>query len=185
MGKWANTFDLGEEMCQKIFRLPFIITKNSKLQWFQTRINHRILGTNRSLFKMKITQSPLCSFCRETDETIEHLFWECDHVQSLLQSIDNYCMNILASSFNVKKQDFILGDVKGSNEDNLICIQIKYYIYTMRCLSKRLSVEGAIASIKSLAKTCQQIALEKGQIHILITSGEIGYLSFDQLIYSP
>ena len=77
-----------------------------------------------------------------------------------------YCINILASSFNVQKQDFILGDVKGRNEDNLICIQIKYYIYTMRCLSKRLSVEGAIASIKSLAKTCQQIALEKGQIHI-------------------
>ena len=82
---------------------------------------------------MKITQSPLCSFCRETDETIEHLFWECDQVQSLLQSIDNYCMNILASSFNVQKQDFIFGDVKGGNEDNLICIQIKYYIYTMRC----------------------------------------------------
>ena len=54
-------------------------------------------------------------FSRETDETIEHLFWECDHVQSLLQSIDNYCMNILASSFNVQKQDFILGDVKGQN----------------------------------------------------------------------
>ena len=77
-------------------------------------------------------------------------------------------MNILASSFNVQKQDFILGNVKGSNEDNLICIQIKYsdYIYTMQCLSKRLSVEGAIASIKSLAKTCQQIALDKGKIHI-------------------
>ena len=91
-------------------------------QWFQTRINHMILGTNA----MKITQSPLCSFCRETDETSEHLFWECDHVQSLLQSIDNYCMNILASSFNVQKQDFNLGDVKGSNEDNLIRIQVKY-----------------------------------------------------------
>ena len=116
---------------------------------------------------MKITQSPLCSFCRETDETIEHLFLECDHIQSLPQSIDKYCMNILASSFNVQKQDFILGDVKGSNEDNLICIQIKYYIF-IQCdvLSKRLSVEGAIASMKSLYKTCQQIALEKGQIHI-------------------
>ena len=45
-------------------------------------------------------------------------------------------MNILAGNFNVKKQDFILGDVKGSNEDNLKFIHIKYYIYTMRCLSK-------------------------------------------------
>ena len=91
-------------------------------------------------------------------------------------------MNILASSFNVQKQDFISGDVKGSNEDNLICIQIKYYIYAMRCLSKRLSVEGAIASIKSLAKTCQQIALKKDKYIFLITDGEIGYLSFDQFI---
>ena len=33
-------------------------------------------------------------------------------------------------------------------------------------LNERLSVEGAIASIKYLAKTCKQIALEKGQIHI-------------------
>ena len=121
MGKWANTFRFRWRYVQKkYFRLPFIITKNAKLQWFQTRINHRILGTNRSLFKIKITQSPLCSFCRETDETIEQLFWECDHVQSLLQSIDNYCMNILASSFSVQKQDFILGEVKGSNEYNFI-----------------------------------------------------------------
>ena len=36
------------------------------------------------------------------------------NVQSLLQFIDNYCKNILASSFNVQKQDFILGYVEGS-----------------------------------------------------------------------
>ena len=56
--------------------------------------------------KMMIIQSPLCSFCRETDETIEHIFWDCDQVQSLLHSIDNYCMNILARirSFNVQNK---------------------------------------------------------------------------------
>ena len=31
---------------------------------------------------------------------------------------------------------------------------------------QKLSVEGAIVSIRSLTKTCQQIAIEKGQIHI-------------------
>ena len=115
---------------------------------------------------MNVTQSPLCSFCKETDETIEHLFWDCDHVQSLLHSIDNFCMNTLASNFNVRKQDFILGNSKINKEDNLINTQIKYYIYTMRCLDRRISLEEVMASIKSLAKTCQQIAFEKGQIHI-------------------
>jgi hypothetical protein len=31
---------------KEIYRLPFITTKGSKLQWFQYRIIHRILGTN-------------------------------------------------------------------------------------------------------------------------------------------
>ena len=47
---------------------------------------------------------------------------------NVIMSIDIYCMNILANSFNVQKQEFILGDAKGCNEDNLICIEIKYYI---------------------------------------------------------
>ena len=83
---------------------------------------------NRSYFGMKITQSPLCSFCTETDESGEHLFWEYICTVFLLQSIDDFYINILASNFNVRKQDFIIGDVKGSSKDNLISIQIKYCI---------------------------------------------------------
>ena len=46
----------------------------------------------------------------------------------------------------------------------------------MQSVNKRLSVEGAIASIKYLAKTCQQIAFEKDKYIFLITSGEIRHL---------
>jgi hypothetical protein len=37
---------------KEIYRLPFITTKSSKLQWFQYRIIHRILGTNSLLYKI-------------------------------------------------------------------------------------------------------------------------------------
>ena len=30
-----------------VYEQPFFLTKDSMLQWFQYRINHRILGTNR------------------------------------------------------------------------------------------------------------------------------------------
>lgn len=50
-------------------------TKNSKLQWLQYRIIHRILGTNQFLHKIGIKESDKCDFCGEETETIEHLFW--------------------------------------------------------------------------------------------------------------
>ena len=61
-------------------------------------------------------------------------------------------------------------------------MKIIWYVYKLNttCIqcdvwAKKLSVEGAIAYIKSLAKTCQQIALKKDKYIFLITSGEIGY----------
>jgi hypothetical protein len=37
---------------KETYSLPFITTKSSKLQWFQYRIIHRILGTNSLLYKI-------------------------------------------------------------------------------------------------------------------------------------
>jgi hypothetical protein len=38
---------LDETKWREIFKLPFIVTQNTKLQWLQYRINQRILGTNK------------------------------------------------------------------------------------------------------------------------------------------
>jgi hypothetical protein len=59
---------------KEMYRLPFITTKSSKLQWFQYRIIHRILGTNSLLYKINQKPNDKCSFCLEEVETIEHIF---------------------------------------------------------------------------------------------------------------
>ena len=46
-----------------VYELPFLLTKDSTLQWFPNRINHRILGTTRLMFKMEIVDNENCSFC--------------------------------------------------------------------------------------------------------------------------
>ena len=53
--------------------------KDSKLQWFQFKIVHRIIGTNHLLSKMGLKENDYCSFCNQSPETIVHLFWECRH----------------------------------------------------------------------------------------------------------
>jgi hypothetical protein len=49
-------------------------TKSSKLQWFQYRIIHRILGTNSLLYEINKKPNDKFSFCLEEVETIEHIF---------------------------------------------------------------------------------------------------------------
>lgn len=39
---------------QKVFHLPYQVAKETKLIWFQSRLTHRILGTNHLLSKMSI-----------------------------------------------------------------------------------------------------------------------------------
>ena len=64
----------------KLLELPFKTTKDTNLRWLQMRINHRILGTNYLLSKMKLTLDDKCTFCRLEKETIKHMFWDCESV---------------------------------------------------------------------------------------------------------
>ena len=68
---WSNIFS----KCRKI-------TVDTKLKWFQIRLLHSILPTNRFLYICNIKDSSTCSFCKTEEETITHLIWSCPVVQA-------------------------------------------------------------------------------------------------------
>jgi len=68
-------FDIHE--WQKIYSLPFLVTKEIKLSIFQYKIIHDILYTNCILYKMRKVQDPHCPFCTNVDQTVGHLFVSC------------------------------------------------------------------------------------------------------------
>ena len=58
--KWRIDMNLPDNFGWKyVYELPFFLTKDSMFQWFQYRIKHRILGTNRLMFKMGIVSIAL------------------------------------------------------------------------------------------------------------------------------
>ena len=63
------------------YQLPFLCSLETKLREFQYKILNHILFTNSLLYKIKMVDSPLCSFCSMQDETTEHLFFHCDKVR--------------------------------------------------------------------------------------------------------
>ena len=61
--KWITELNLQVNFGWKfVFNLPFYLTKDSKLQWFQFKIVHRIIGTNNLLSKMELKENDYCSF---------------------------------------------------------------------------------------------------------------------------
>ena len=72
--KRSEIVNLTDDGFNEIYKRPFKSTKSTKLQWFQFRINHRILGTNVLLLKMGVRQNDLCAFCLHEPETICHVF---------------------------------------------------------------------------------------------------------------
>ena len=50
---------------------------DSQLEWFQLRLLHRIIPTNKYVLLCKIRDFALCTFCSHEDNSISHLFWSC------------------------------------------------------------------------------------------------------------
>jgi hypothetical protein len=71
-----------------------------------------------------------------------HLLWECENVQILLEALDNWTLKNGNFTLIYNKKTFILGYHKEKNSliSNKSLLAIKYYIYTYRCLSKKVYV---------------------------------------------
>ena len=161
--RWNELLEIDKEEWKIIHNLPFKLTKSSKLQWFQYRIINKILATNTFLFKIKKVNSKLCTFCHREEETIEHLLWECDCVQSFLDTFVDYLEQKTNFQLVFTKKSFILG-ITNKNYDiqNLLILWLKYYIYTARCTEKILSMRFAISSLKFFYETQKFISYKNG-----------------------
>ena len=113
-----------------------LITNDVKVQWFKYRITHRILGTNSLLNKMKITNDPLCSLCKQSDETLEHLFWECQISKTIIDEM------LPRQSFPcIDNTTFLLGYLtKSASTINNVILFLKLYLY--KCKTKKLSFQA-------------------------------------------
>ena len=107
--KWNQLYHLNENAWEHIFLAPFKLTKCTKLRWFQTCINHRILVTNKFLFQIKVIDSPKCSFCGDTEETIDHVLWNCLKTKRFLQELTERFQE-MRISLNLNEVTFILGN---------------------------------------------------------------------------
>ena len=97
--RWNEQFD--ELNWKTMFTRCFKSTSDTQLRWFQSRLLHGLLPTNRYLFIRKIIDSPLCTFCGEEEETNRLLFWRCQISQRFWSELEQFLhVNLFQSLFS-------------------------------------------------------------------------------------
>lgn len=109
--KWNQIYVMDEKSSEYIFQAPFMNTKCTKLRWFQTTINHRILTTNKFLFQRKLIDSPKCSFCGDNDVTLNYLLWKCPKTLLFIYELKRRFLD-MSITLDLDEETIILGSLK-------------------------------------------------------------------------
>ena len=149
VGKWNQYY---EGLNWKIiFGACFASTSDVQLRWFQSRLLHRILPTQKYLHTFRIVDSPICNFCVNDCQTLSHLFWECDFVNSfwneLLLFLHDKCPH--TAQFNFDENLILFGVSEGIITDRVIDFLIifaKFYIY-------KCKLQNTIPQVHTFFKT--------------------------------
>ena len=171
--KWK--MDLGEDFNDSLVEFGtmhldvYKLTNVPKLRSFQYRINQHALVTNVQLYKWNIVGSEACSFCGKDKETVLHIFVECDQVRTLWNQLSEYTVQLFpGTTLHITPTNIIfnrIGDGK-RNVINFICLLVKQYIYSQRCLKSAISFpifKNRLMKIRSIEK---YIAIKNGKLHL-------------------
>ena len=149
--KYANEgFLYDTREWEMFYTIPFHSVKDASLVWFQYRILHRILATNKFLHMIHYIDSDICSFCNTYPETLQHLFFKCDNVYNLWKEVKSWILSKTGIQINFSKDIVMFGMVNNKNSTfiNWLTINIKYYIYNMKIQKKMLNIN----SVKNMLK---------------------------------
>ena len=158
--KWASYFktQFTMEDISEYFTLNFRCTIESKMRSFQYKLLQRFITTNKFLSICGIKDDK-CYFCGVGTETLEHLFWECPIVNQFWKDMVDVFYPLINLNEILYSKSILLGVRLGQNEllvNHLINI-LKQYIYVVRCIGGRLSVEGALGKVRETFKIEQNI----------------------------
>ena len=80
---------------KKVYLLPFQSTLESKDREFQYKVLNRIVFTNEKFCCLGIVESPICAFCLEELESVEHFLKSFPALSPLSLEIRSVIINII------------------------------------------------------------------------------------------
>ena len=118
-----------------IYLLPRTATVDTTIRVFQYNLLNNVLFLNKILYRFRISQESLCSFCSLEKETPVHIFYSCNHTHILWERLKYYIQSNLDLPL-LTSQSAVLGFTNSESENaiiiNHLLLIFKYYIFKSR-----------------------------------------------------
>ena len=150
--KWEAILNINKttQEWEQIYKICFKTLPDNYLIYQQYKIINQILGTRSLQYKMSITKDKQCSFCKEHEETLMHLFFDCDQVFLLLQVLYDWILNKTNIQIILNKTAFILGYTYPlSNQIPINTINMITKSYIFHCESSSFATNWTCSGKKS------------------------------------
>ena len=115
----------------EIYSLSLKVSLETKIREFQYKVLNNLVFTNEKLFKIKMIDSPQCTFCKNEIESLEHLLYSCEITRSFWVALRSWLMecNINLEPLSVFN---VLFGILNAGEDfvivNHLILVAKFYI---------------------------------------------------------
>ena len=170
--KWEQKLncEFSQEFMVKQFTSISRMTNVPKLRSFQYRLLHNAIVLNMHMYRWKLREDNLCSFCGSCKETIEHVMWKCDKVFPIWCQIsewfrERYAQKAIDISC-ISSIIFLQPGIKMGHVNNLLVLITKQYIYKCRCQQKMLNLAELKSEIKLFEATEKYIAKKNGKLTV-------------------
>ena len=171
--KWKHNLNINFDRNDflNLFKKMYFLTKDNRILIFHFRFLHRNTITNKNLHLWDFKKRPEdrhninCTFCNNSVETIEHLFYECIHTRKLWEDLFQWIYDKTGLRINFSKFEIILS---AANDDlkifNLIFMIVRKQIYSIRCLKNKLNIFVIKYHLTQYYKAEKLIACKNGNL---------------------
>ena len=165
---WIQVFNksISSEEWSQIYTRAKSCTKDTKLIAFNFKLIHRIIATNDFLKRINISEDNKCTFCKSENESIEHLFYDCNITSQFWYRFIDHFAPFYPNIAHLSKKEIFLGSEQLDCLCNFLLILAKYYIYTCRFNMKNPSMyafKQIVAMHKNIEKYSAKINKKEDQ----------------------
>lgn len=149
-GKWNEIFPVDEmsadDYWTEVYKMPYLVARDTKLQAFHFRVVHRFLPCNKFLQNIRIRGDDDCNFCQQSD-TIQHFLYSCPTVKKFWSDVTAWFDREAGIQLNISMRAFLFGIPKAAPHAkviNFLALFAKFFIYR-----QKLYHQGSLSLITS------------------------------------
>ena len=148
---------------EKVHITNFTSTIDTKLRSFYFKVFHKTIALNGFLCKITRRDSPNCVFCDKFDETMVHLFCDCEKVSPIWEFLLDLLIQKHYQNFNMTNFEKLFG-VPTDKFLTYLMLLVKYFVFICKFKDELPNIVAFKSFVKKQKETEYFLAKKRNKL---------------------